>query len=67
MAESVRDDILATLLPCSFDGVPFGFASGVQAIKDSGFEVTDANTSRIGVAMGAGIGGLSTIEENTAK
>lgn len=28
MAESVRDDILATLLPCSFDGVPFGFASG---------------------------------------
>ena len=47
--------------------VPFGFASGVQAIKDSGFEVTDANTSRIGVAMGAGIGGLSTIEENTAK
>jgi 3-oxoacyl-[acyl-carrier-protein] synthase II len=39
----------------------------VQAIKDSGFEVTDANTSRIGVAMGAGIGGLSTIEENTEK
>ena len=47
--------------------VPFGFASAVQAIKDSGFVVTDENTARIGVAMGAGIGGLSTIEENTAK
>jgi 3-oxoacyl-[acyl-carrier-protein] synthase II len=47
--------------------VPFGFASAVQAIRDSGIEVTEANSSRIGVAIGAGIGGLSTIEENTAK
>ena len=47
--------------------VPFGVASATQAIKDSGFEVTAANCARIGVAMGAGIGGLSTIEENTAK
>jgi 3-oxoacyl-[acyl-carrier-protein] synthase II len=47
--------------------VPFGVASATQAIKDSGFEVTEANCARIGVAMGAGIGGLSTIEENTAK
>jgi 3-oxoacyl-[acyl-carrier-protein] synthase II len=47
--------------------VPFGVASAAQAIKDSGFEVSEANCARIGVAMGAGIGGLSTIEENTAK
>jgi 3-oxoacyl-[acyl-carrier-protein] synthase II len=47
--------------------VPFGVASAMQAVKDSGFEVTDENSPRIGVAMGAGIGGLSTIEENTAK
>jgi 3-oxoacyl-[acyl-carrier-protein] synthase II len=47
--------------------VPFGFASAVQAIKDSGFEVNEANSPRIGVAIGAGIGGLSTIEENTEK
>jgi 3-oxoacyl-[acyl-carrier-protein] synthase II len=47
--------------------VPFGVASATQAIKDSGFEVSEANCARIGVAMGAGIGGLSTIEENTAK
>ncbi len=47
--------------------VPFGFASAVQAIRDSGFEVSEANAPRIGVAIGAGIGGLSTIEENTEK
>lgn len=47
--------------------VPFGFAAAVQAVQDSGLEVTEANTARVGVAMGAGIGGLSTIEDNTAK
>ena len=47
--------------------VPFGFASAAQAIRDSGLEVTEQNSARIGVAIGAGIGGLSTIEENTAK
>jgi 3-oxoacyl-[acyl-carrier-protein] synthase II len=47
--------------------VPYGFASAVQAIRDSGIEVTPENSPRIGVAIGAGIGGLSTIEENTAK
>ena len=47
--------------------VLFGFAAAVQAFKDSGVEVNEANSPRIGVAMGAGIGGLSTIEETTAK
>ena len=47
--------------------VPMGFAASVQAIEDSGFEVTEENSPRIGVVIGAGIGGLSTIEENTAK
>jgi 3-oxoacyl-[acyl-carrier-protein] synthase II len=47
--------------------VPFGFAAAVQAVKDSGIEVTEQNSARIGVAIGAGIGGLSTIEENNAK
>lgn len=28
MATSARDDILSSLLPCSFRGVPFGFESG---------------------------------------
>jgi 3-oxoacyl-[acyl-carrier-protein] synthase II len=47
--------------------VPFGFAAAVQAVKDSGLVVDEANSARIGVALGAGIGGLSTIEETTAK
>jgi len=47
--------------------VSFGFAAAVEAVRDSGIEVTDANTARVGIAMGAGIGGLSTIEDNTAK
>jgi 3-oxoacyl-[acyl-carrier-protein] synthase II len=47
--------------------VAFGVAAGMQAFKDSGLAVTEQNSARIGVAMGAGIGGLSTIEENAAK
>jgi len=47
--------------------VPFGVAAGVQAIRDSGLAIDESNAPRVGVAMGAGIGGLSTIEENTAK
>lgn len=42
----------------------YGVAAGVQAIADSGLEVTDANRARIGLVFGAGIGGLATIEEN---
>ena len=45
----------------------YGFGAAVQAIKDAGLEVTEANASRIGVVMGAGIGGLDTIEETYAK
>jgi 3-oxoacyl-[acyl-carrier-protein] synthase II len=47
--------------------VAFGFAAAVQAFKDSGVAVNEANSPRVGVAMGAGIGGLSTIEDTTAK
>ena len=42
-------------------------AAGVQALKDSGIEITDENAQRIGVAVGSGIGGLGLIEENHAK
>ena len=47
--------------------VPFGVAAAMQAVQDSGIEVNEANAPRVGIAMGAGIGGLSTIEETTAK
>jgi len=43
--------------------IHYGMAAGIQAIKDSGIEVTDSNAERIGVAIGAGIGGLTTIEK----
>jgi 3-oxoacyl-[acyl-carrier-protein] synthase II len=45
----------------------YGFAAAAQAIRDSGIEVTEKNSPRIGVAMGSGIGGLDTIEENYGK
>jgi 3-oxoacyl-[acyl-carrier-protein] synthase II len=34
-----------------------------EAIRDSGLEITEENGHRIGVALGAGIGGIKTIEE----
>ncbi len=45
----------------------YGYAAAIEAFKDSGITVTEANSPRIGVAMGAGIGGLHTIEENYEK
>ena len=43
--------------------IHYGMAAGIQAIEDSGIEVTESNSERIGVAIGAGIGGLTTIEK----
>ncbi|MDE2090494.1 MAG: beta-ketoacyl-ACP synthase II [Gammaproteobacteria bacterium] len=43
--------------------VHYGVAASVQAIKDAGLEVTEANAPRIGAAVGAGIGGLTNIEK----
>ncbi len=45
--------------------IHYGMAAGIQAIEDSGFEINDNNAERIGVAIGAGIGGLQTIEKTT--
>jgi 3-oxoacyl-[acyl-carrier-protein] synthase II len=42
--------------------IHYGIAAAVEAIKDAGLEVTDANAERIGVAIGSGIGGLPGIE-----
>ena len=43
--------------------IHYGLAAGIQAWKDSGLQVTDANAGRIGVNIGSGIGGLPRIEE----
>ncbi len=44
--------------------IHYGMAAGIDAIKDSGIEVTEENAHRMGVAIGSGIGGLGTIEKN---
>lgn len=44
--------------------IHYGIAAGVQAVEDSGLEITDANRKRIGVAVGSGIGGITGIENN---
>lgn len=43
--------------------IHFGLAAAMDAFKDSGLEVNDANRERIGVNIGSGIGGLPMIEE----
>ncbi len=49
------------------DFIQVGVVAGIQALKDSGLEVTEQNAHRIGVAIGSGIGGLGLIEANHAK
>lgn len=43
--------------------IHYGIAASMEAIKDSGLEVTEQNAERIGVAVGSGIGGLPGIEK----
>jgi len=45
--------------------IHYGMAAGLQAFADSGLEVTEANSERVGVAIGSGIGGLPGIEKGT--
>ena len=47
--------------------IRYGIGAAVQALHDSGLEITDANAERVGVAIGSGIGGLSVIEANHEK
>jgi 3-oxoacyl-[acyl-carrier-protein] synthase II len=41
----------------------YGIAAGVDAMHDSGLDLSKADLDRVGVITGSGIGGLSTIEE----
>ena len=47
--------------------IHYGIAASLMAMDDSGLEVTDENAERIGALIGAGIGGILGIEEQTAK
>jgi 3-oxoacyl-[acyl-carrier-protein] synthase II len=44
--------------------IHYGMGAGIQAVEDSGLEITDENRKRIGVAVGSGIGGITGIENN---
>ncbi len=43
--------------------IHYGIVASMEAIEDSGLEVTEENAERIGVAVGSGIGGLPGIEK----
>ena len=47
--------------------IHYGIAASFEAIKHSGLEITEENGHEIGIAMGAGIGGIKTIEDNNNK
>ncbi len=44
--------------------IQYGMIAAEQAIEDARLECTEENASRIGVAIGSGIGGLTMIEKN---
>ena len=47
--------------------VQYGIAAGVQAIDDSGIDISTIDAERTGVAIGSGIGGIKTIEETSIQ
>ncbi|HEU0195839.1 MAG TPA: beta-ketoacyl-ACP synthase II [Nevskiaceae bacterium] len=47
--------------------IHYGIAAAKQAVKDAGLEINDANRDRVGVCVGSGIGGISTIEAECRK
>lgn len=44
--------------------VQYGMVAGIQAMEDSGLEVSDAMADRVGTSIGSGIGGIGQIEKN---
>jgi 3-oxoacyl-[acyl-carrier-protein] synthase II len=43
----------------------YAVCAAVQSLSDAGLTITDANAHRVGVLIGSGIGGVSTIEKQT--
>ncbi len=43
----------------------YGMVAALDALADSGFEITEDNAERLGVYIGSGIGGIKTIQETT--
>ena len=45
--------------------IQYGIAAGVQAFQNSGIEASNWNPERFGVAIGSGIGGITSIEDTS--
>ncbi len=45
--------------------IQLGMSAGIEAFEHSGLEVTEQNAERMGAYIGAGIGGMDTIEKTT--
>lgn len=43
--------------------IHYGIGASMDAVRDSGIEITGENAERIGVAVGSGIGGIYSIEK----
>ena len=64
---AIKDFDIAEYVPLKdakrMDGfIHYGIAAGCQAIHHSGLEINEKNAEKIGVAIGAGIGGIRGIE-----
>ncbi|WP_133407209.1 beta-ketoacyl-ACP synthase II [Parashewanella tropica] len=46
--------------------IQYGMAASIQAIEDSGLDMSQENPGRVGTAIGAGMGGMPLIEQNHA-
>ncbi len=44
--------------------IQFAVAAADEAVKDSGLDITDELAPRVGTIIGAGLGGLATLEKN---
>lgn len=44
--------------------VQYGMVAGIQAMEDSGLEITEEIAPRVGCSIGSGIGGIGQIEKN---
>lgn len=47
--------------------IHYGLAAAIMALDDAGLAITEANAERVGAIIGAGIGGIHGIEEQTIR
>ena len=45
--------------------IQMGMVAGIEAFEDSGLQITEENAEQVGVYIGAGIGGVESIEKTT--